>query len=151
MLLVFQNLPLSEGLARSRPRRSASFFRRRDWVLIAIVGGLITLLVVVGYVRSLGAGRDVEHARAMALAALTVSSAMLTVYLSRLRTGMSRLIAGCTIASSLLLIQVPPLAMLLHLQPLHWDDWATAVAGSLAAVMAPLLLSSLISSARSSS
>jgi len=151
MLLVFQNLPLTDGLARSRPRRSASFFRRRDWVLIAIVGGLITLLVVAGYVRSLGAGRNVEHARAMALAALTVSSAILTAYLSRLRTGMSRLIAGCTIASSLLLIQVAPLAKLLHLQPLHWDDWATAGAGSIAAVMAPLLLSSLIASARRSS
>ena len=151
MLLVFQNLPLTEKLARSRPRRSASFFRRRDWLLIAVVGALITLLVVAGYVRSLGAGRNVEHARAMALAALTVSSGMLTAYLSRLRTGMSRLIAGCTIASSLLLIQVPPLAKLLHLQPLHWDDWATAVAGSVAAVMAPLLLNSLVSSGRSSS
>jgi len=149
MLLVFQGLPPAAALAQSRPRRAARFFGRRDWWLIGIVGGLITLLVVAGYLRSLGSGLDVEHARAMALAALTVSSAMLTACLSRLRTTMAWLIAGGTIALSLVLIQIPALSDLLHLQPLHGDDWLAAVAGSAVAVAAPLLLGSARSGDRS--
>ncbi|MGH7785510.1 MAG: hypothetical protein ACRERC_01515, partial [Candidatus Binatia bacterium] len=35
------------------------------------------------------------------------------------------------LALSVALIQIPTLARLLHLQPLHLDDWGLAVAGAL--------------------
>jgi Ca2+-transporting ATPase len=41
-----------------------------------------------------------------------------------------------TMALSVLLVQTPALATLLHLKPLHRDDWLLAVAGgSLAALL----------------
>jgi hypothetical protein len=98
----------------------------------------VTVLVTAGYVRSFEAG-DVDHGRAMALAVLTLSSAALTAALSRLRTTASRVIVAVTIALSLVLTQVQPLAAALHLEPLHADDWAIAGIGSLLVGVLPLL------------
>jgi Ca2+-transporting ATPase len=140
-LLVFQDLA-GGGLMRPARQRTARFFGRGDWLRIVMVGGLVTLLVGAGYARSLGALRNVEHARAMALAVLTIASAALTAGLSRLGTRTARVIVTATLALSLLLIQSPTLAALLHLQPLHLDDWAAAAAGALAAATPVLLRSS---------
>ena len=90
----------------------------------------LTLIVAAGYERSLGVGRNVEHARAMALAVLTTTSAVLTAALSRLCGWMARGVAAATIMLSAGLIQIPALSRLLHLQPLHLDDWALAVAAA---------------------
>jgi Ca2+-transporting ATPase len=118
------------------------FFSRAQWVLIVVVGLLVTVLVTAGYVRSFEAG-DVNHGRAMALAVLTLSSAALTAALSRLRTTASRVIAAGTVALSLLLTQVQPLAAALHLEPLHADDWAIALVGCLLVGILPLLFDSV--------
>ena len=40
------------------------------------------------------------------------------------------MITALTVASTILLVQAPPLARMLHLEPLHLVDWAVAVAGS---------------------
>jgi mono/diheme cytochrome c family protein len=48
-------------------------------------------------------------------------------------------IAGGTVGLSILLIQTPPLARLLHMQPLHWDDWGLVVAASALPALLPLL------------
>lgn len=136
-LLVFQELPAGR-LERVRPRRPARFFSPSEWLLIALVGGLVALMVIGGYVRSVEERGEVEHGRAMALATLTLASAALTAALSRLRTRTACLIAGATFASSILLIQTPMLARALHLQPLHLDDWGVAIAGSVFAASLPL-------------
>lgn len=141
-LLVFQELAAGEGLDGSR--RQAQFFSARDWSLVVTTGTLITVLVATGYLWSLGSGRDVAHARAMALVALTLSSAVVTAGLSRLRTWAARVIVGGTVALSVVLIQVPALARLLHLTPLHLDDWAMAGAGALAAALLPIVLDELL-------
>jgi Ca2+-transporting ATPase len=114
------------------------FFSRSEWLLIIVVGALVTVLVTAGYVRSFEAG-DVNHGRAMALAVLTLSSAVLTAALSRLRTTASRMIVAATIGLSLVLTQVQPLATALHLEPLHLDDWVIAAIGSLLVGVLPLL------------
>ena len=72
------------GLRRVEARRPARFFTRGEWALILASGLLLTAVVVFGYDRSLGSG-GVEHARAMALATLTLASAALAATLSRLR------------------------------------------------------------------
>jgi Ca2+-transporting ATPase len=98
-------------------------------------------MVAASYLRSLGAGYDVEHARAMAMVALTTASAGITASLSRLRGQVARIVVAGTMALSFLLVQTPALAMLLHLKPLHADDWMLAIGGG--------LLASLLSAAAS--
>jgi Ca2+-transporting ATPase len=137
-LLVFQGLPSPDGFGLVDRRRAVQFFSRLEWLLIGVVGALMTILVTAGYLRSFETG-DVDHGRAMALAVLTLSSATLTAALSRFRTTASRVIVAGTIGLSLALTQVPSLASALHLEPLHADDWAIAGIGSLLVGVIPLL------------
>jgi Ca2+-transporting ATPase len=137
-LLVFQELPHQDA-ERAVPPRGARFFSRRDWIVVATTGALLTVVIMLAYGRSLGGGRDVEHARAMALVALTCASAGLTAALSRLRTRASRIVSASTVALTVLLVQTPPLARLLHLRPLHLDDWVVGAAIGAATVALPLL------------
>jgi Ca2+-transporting ATPase len=64
----------------------------------------------------------------MAIVALIIASATATTGLSRLRSRTSIIIVIGSIASLLLLVQVPALAALVQLSPLHFDDWALSVA-----------------------
>ncbi len=138
-LLVFQDLPASDRLDRVvRPKRLRFFSGHETWTIWA-GGALLTVLVLAGYARSLSDPGGVEHARAMALATLTFASAALASVLSGLRTAGSRLIAGGTILSTLLLVESPPLARLLHLTPLHMGDLGAALFGALMAAAIPLL------------
>jgi Ca2+-transporting ATPase len=138
-MLVFQELPSSDRLLPAPARRDARFFSLREWAVILFVGLLLTALVSIGYSRALDA-RGIEHARASALATLTLASAALAATLSRLRTRVSQVVSGATVALSLVAIQTPSLAALLHMEPLHLDDWAVAIAGVAAAVSLPVAL-----------
>lgn len=135
-LLVFQNVAPS----RSRPLRRADgpvqFFDRREWLGVLLIGAIITAVVIAAYLRSLGVGLAVEHARAMSLAALTFSSAAVTIGLTGLKTLPGRVLVATTLATTSVLIETEAIAVWLHLEPLHWDDWAiaTACAALIAAV-----------------
>ena len=77
--------------------------------------------------------RNVEHGRAMALGTYTIAGACVAAALSRLRTRASWILFAGTLFSSFALIQTPKLDRLLHLQALHWDDWAlVGLGGTLA-------------------
>ncbi|HLF12182.1 MAG TPA: cation-transporting P-type ATPase [Gammaproteobacteria bacterium] len=140
-LLVFQELPADSRLAPlDGHERNARLFSIREWSLIGVVGAMITLVIIWGYDRSLGAAPDVEHARAMALVALVVASATLTTSLSALRTHVARAVVFASVGSAVVLVQIPVFAAALHLRPLHLDDWLIAAAGGLApAALAALL------------
>ena len=138
-LLVFQNLPSRGHLQPIRRGRRIRFFGPWEWLGIVSVGALITGMLVFGYDRSLGAGHDVEHARAMALVALTVASATVTAALSGLRTATAWSVVLVTLSLSILLVQIPSLSAWLHVIPLHGDDWAIAVGGGLLASSLPAL------------
>jgi len=142
-MLVFQKMPSSDRLERVRPTRRARFFSPADWTVIGAVGLLLTAVVALGYDRSLGDDGRVPHARAMALACLTFASATTAAVLTRLRTRISRVIVGGTIALSVLLVQTPALAARLHVEPLHLDDWAVATVGALLGVGLPLAAAAL--------
>ena len=43
---------------------------------------------------------------------------------------MASFVVASTMASSVALIQIPFFARLLHLQPLHWDDWVFVLIGT---------------------
>jgi hypothetical protein len=112
-------------------------FSRTDWIVIATVGGLLTVLAVSAYVRGVREGSDVGHGRAVALAVLTLASAFVTVVLGRLRTIAGIVVPAATIVASVILIEVPIAARALGLSRLHADDWTVAAAGAaLAAAMA---------------
>jgi Ca2+-transporting ATPase len=139
-LLVFQELPASDELESVRRDPKVRFFDWREWTLIAVVGTLVSVIIVVGYVRSLGIDHDVEHARTMALVSLIVAIAAITAGLSRFRSRSAIAAVVITVASAVILSQAPSIASLLHLRPLHLDDWLVAgcsglLAGSLAILM----------------
>ncbi len=137
-MLAFQARADPEALRPVRHRGQARFFSRADWAIIGLSAVLLVAVMVLGYEWNLGARRDVEHARAMALVALSVASSVFAALLSGLRTRLARLICMGTLASAMLLVQVPPLARLLQLSPLHGVDWGWAIAGGLVAGL-PLL------------
>ncbi len=132
-LLVFQEMPGDHVLLPVQRGARLTFFNRRQWLTIVGVGTLVTVVIAATYLRSLGAGYDVEHARAMAMVALTTASAGITASLSQLRSHAARIVVAATMALSILLVQTPALATLLHLAPLHADDWMLAVGGGLLA------------------
>jgi Ca2+-transporting ATPase len=121
-LLAFQELPPPQRLTRARSRGRARFFSGGDWIRIAGIGTLVTALLVAAYDRSLDPG-SVEHARSVTLAILTWTSAGTSAVLSGLRTRSSRWIALASAASTVVVLQIGPLATRLHLEPLHLDDW----------------------------
>jgi Ca2+-transporting ATPase len=135
-LLVFQEMPSHDGLSAQGAHTNVRFFSGLEWLAIVTVGVILTAMVTAGYVRSFDAGQ-VTHGRAMALAVLTLSSAAITAVLSGLRTLASRAVVMGTVVLSMVLIQIPPLAVLLSLTPLHRDDWA--LAGGAAAIAAAVL------------
>ncbi|WP_412852756.1 cation transporting ATPase C-terminal domain-containing protein [Ectothiorhodospira shaposhnikovii] len=136
-LLVFQNLyshrPLGPPPSKGIRER---FFDNRQWWTIVMVGSIVTLLVLGTYIRSLGADHAVDHARTMALLALIMAGAGITAALSNMRGIMAWSLVVGSPALAATFIHTPTLREILHLHPLHWDDWLIAMAGgALAAVL----------------
>ncbi|MGD9835586.1 MAG: cation-translocating P-type ATPase [Piscinibacter sp.] len=131
-MLAFQDLPAEGSLAPVQRLRRARFFSAGAWSAMVAVGALVSVAVVWSYLHALGADRDVEHARAMAMSVLLAASAGLTVGLTRLRQSTPRWLVAGTLVSLGALVQIPVLSRLLNLRPLHAADWAL-VAGVLAA------------------
>jgi len=143
-MLAFQDLPAEGPLAPAQRLRRARFFSAGAWSAIVAVGVLVSVAVVWSYLRALGADRDVEHARAMAMSVLMAVSAGLTVGLTKLRQATPRWLVAGTLVLLGVLVQIPVLSRLLNLRPLHAADWAL-VAGVLAvsAVAAALVAARL--------
>lgn len=139
-LLVFPQMPSSDHLRAVARTGRIRFFDAVEWALICVIGIVVTAAIWIGYVRSLGPNQHVEHARSMALVALVVASATITLGLSGLRTRSAAVAVIASVASALVLVQIAPIAELLHLSPLHVDDWLLAIAagvvpGALALLM----------------
>jgi Ca2+-transporting ATPase len=133
-LLVFQASSATAGLEPLREhRRARRFFSGWQWLVVLAAGLTITLVVLAGYERSLGGEPNVEHARTMALMTLVLASTTLTAILSRLSTPIAWIVAAASVSSAVILVQIPPLAGLLHVTPLHSDDWAVATTGGVLA------------------
>lgn len=137
-MLVFQEAAPQKLGQDARSPGTAKFFSLGQWVMLIATGLVIACVVSAGYLRSLEGIGNVEHGRAMALATLTATSAFVTASLSRLRTRAAWVIFLGTLASSFLLIQTPTLAALLHLTPLHGDDWALAILAGIGVATIPL-------------
>lgn len=121
-----------------------TFFTPAEWCLMAAIGTLLTVLLMWSYHRSLLPGRNIEHARAMAMVVLSCASAADTALLSRLRTKSAWLMTSMTLIIAAVFVQDPWFAKHLALQPLHGDDWLIAVAGGLLSVATPMMLYSFV-------
>lgn len=130
-LLVFQQLPSTDGLEPVRRRKHSQFFTSQEWIIIGLVGMIATFVIIWGYIFNLGEESDVPHARSMAMAVLVSASAAITAALSGLRSGNAWIAVAATIGSAFAAIQLQPVSSLLHLNPLHAVDWLVAVAGGL--------------------
>lgn len=141
-LLAFQSSAQSDRLVREPQLGSARFFSRGDWLLLLASGVSATAAVTWGYLHALAEAGNAEHGRAMALVVLTVASALAAAMLNRLRGLAARVIAVVTVGLTLLVVEVPPFARLLHLQPLHAGDLldALALAAGACAPLAVVLL-----------
>ncbi len=141
-MLAFQAAARPGRLEPMRHQGPARFFSAAEWATLMLVGALVTVGLVWSYDQSLGAGRDVEHGRAVALASLTLASAVFAAVLTGLGTRTARWVCAMTLGGSVLLIQVEPLASSLRLHPLHADDWARVVV-RVGVASLPLVLSRL--------
>jgi Ca2+-transporting ATPase len=138
-LLVFQDPP-SKRLAPVSRGRDAGFYGAWGWFVIVLVGLIVTVATVLSYGHALGTEGNVPHARALALSVLVVSGAAITAALSRLTTWVARIMVLAGVFSLVVLIQVPTVAALLHVSPLHLHDWVTAVACGIGSGALSLLL-----------
>ena len=130
-LLVFQDPPPAGHMAPVVREQRATFFGRRAWTVIVLTGLAATAAILLAYAH--GAAQGIEHARTLALATLVLASATITAALSGLRSRTARLVACASVASLVLLVQVPALAAWVHLRPLGLQDWALATAGGVLA------------------
>lgn len=141
-MLAFQDLPAIGPLGPVRRLQPARFFSADAWLAIALLGGIAGAAVVWSYLHALGADRDVEHARAMALSVLLAISAGVTTGLTRLRERAARWLVVATLASAGALVQIPLFSRLLHLRPLHAADGALVAAAFVASAAITLLVAS---------
>ena len=138
-LLVFQEIAGNKTLVYQPPTNQLRFFSRWQWFVMGLAGLTVTVIVTLAYIRSLGAGYDVDHARAMALVTLIAASVGITAVLSRMHSSAAWYIVSLTIGLSCMLLQIPALAGFLHLAPLHVDDWLLAIASGMIAAALTLL------------
>jgi Ca2+-transporting ATPase len=135
-LLVFQDLQARRPIGSSPARGDrVRFFDKRQWWTIVLAGAVITLMVLGTFIRSLGADYAVDHARTMALLVLILAGAGITATLSRMHGIMAWVMVVGSPALAALFIHTPALRALLHLHPLHWDDWLIALGGGLLAAV----------------
>jgi Ca2+-transporting ATPase len=111
-------------------------------------GLVLAALLTLGFEYALGSAYDVEHARALTLAALIAAGAAMTAVLSRLRNRAAWLSTLGSLGSLVVLVQVPWLADLMHLRPLHVVDWAAVGATAAVAALLAWRVSVLLESAR---
>jgi Ca2+-transporting ATPase len=138
-LLVFQDCPPPEKIARATRGHDARFYGRWGWTVILLVGVSVTIATVLSYKHALGINGDVEHARAISLAVLILAGTTITAVLSRFSTWAARVIVAAAVLSLAALVQVPVLASLVHLRPLHLEDWTIAVVAGVVAGALSLL------------
>jgi Ca2+-transporting ATPase len=109
-------------------------------VTILLTGGLVTLAVLLGYRYASGIDNEADVARTFVIAVLVVASSTITAILSGLRSWSARIIVAASILSLVVLVQVPALAGLLHLQSLPVRSWMMAVAAGAFSAASSFLL-----------
>lgn len=117
---------------------------------VAIVAAAAALAGVVSWAwfRGLADPLGAEHARALAMAAMTTGSATAGAVLSGLRTRASRWVTAFALAASAVLLYTPGLARALHVAPPHPVDTLLVCGAAALAVAVPLGLGGIVAPGR---
>ena len=102
-----------------------SFFSRAEVIKVVLIGLALTAVIGFSFVNGLEEGLGEAHARAKAMAMLSLWSAGTVAIFSRFKPLASILTVACTLLSTVALIQIPMISEFLKLAPLHLEDWAT--------------------------
>lgn len=119
-LLSFQSPAKSDQVYAGNKK---TFFSKVEIALISMLGLSLAIGLGWSFLSGIGEGADPSHARAKAMALLTLWSAGVGVYLTRFRSSIANFLAVVTALSSILLIQMSPSLLFLKLSPLHLSDW----------------------------
>ncbi len=123
-LFAFQS-PADHSVKKRKPY--TTFFNRSEFISISVLGLLAAAAIGLSFILGLDESSDVGHGRAKAMVTITFWSAGVLAFLTKLKNKASIVIFGMTILSTVALLQVPVLARLLHLSPLHQADWIVSV------------------------
>lgn len=118
-LLGFQGTEL----VNSKNEKQKSFFSGTQILMICTGGLLISFAVIFSFLSGLQEGLNPDHARAQAIAILTLWSAGVTAYLTSFRLRTANIIMLLTLLSSIVLIQLPLFSESLHVNPLSLQEW----------------------------
>lgn len=130
-LFAFQAPAVSkaeETDANLESRKGGWFFSRGDVSWLMFSGLTISGALMFSYLSGVRENGEVEHARAIALAMLSLWSAAIVLEKTGLKRRSSQIIFAATLLVAAILIQVPSFAATLHLAPLHGWDWLRVVA-----------------------
>jgi len=147
-LLGFQQAAAS-GVLQAIPRDGPShFFARPTWLIVGTGGLLLSFVLLAAFEHSFSRSGDIAEARALVLAMLAFWSAAMTLGLNRARSGIGVLVPLVSFLIVVVLIEVPAVAVLLHLAPLPGMDWALVLlTGALSLGVAILARQSLFAKA----
>lgn len=138
-LLGFQTTAPSDHLVSISRTRRSRFFSVRDWLVLLLSGALTTSVIVASFLHGVAEKGSVEQGRSMAMTTLTVAITLFAALLNGLRTSAAVALAAVTVMVTVSLVEIRPLSVLLHLEPLHLDNWLLALAGA-ALSCCPLLV-----------
>src|SRR3989338_6462486 len=125
-----------QAMASPKTTKSTSqFFQKSDIFRLAIFGGGLAFAIGFIFISSIQENPDVGFARAKVMIMLSIWSASLVIYSTRLQTLSSKLVVGGTLAS-LLLIQQSSAASILQIVSLSCKNWIEAIATTLIFVAA---------------
>lgn len=98
--------------------------------MLVLSGALTASVIVANFIHSLAEKGSAAHGRSMAMTTLTLAIALFAALLNGLRTRAAVALGGVTVMATVLLVQIRPISVLLHLEPLHLDDWLLALGGA---------------------
>jgi Ca2+-transporting ATPase len=126
-MLVFQAAAPRDATAPPRSQGVARFFTARDGWVIALTGGALAVLVTGAFIFALAQQWEVAAARSLTLVVLISAGATLTLALGHPVSRAGYVVTGASLASVILMAQVPALADWAHLLPLQASDLALAM------------------------
>jgi Ca2+-transporting ATPase len=133
-ILVFQDRR-DAAPAVARPQRRAKLFTSRELRGVTVTAGSLTVVTMGAFAVLLAGGGTIEQARGAALAALSFGSAALVIVLAGLATHAARLAAAAALMSPLLLLEVPAVALRLHVAGLSLRAWVVIAVAAAGAVL----------------
>ncbi|HMQ10535.1 MAG TPA: cation-transporting P-type ATPase [Oligoflexia bacterium] len=100
-----------------------TFFSVNEVLWISFFGLVVTIILGLSFFFGLNEGLGLDHARAKAMAILTMWSVGITIFFTGFRSRVANILSLGIVVISMLIIQSSKFFPSLHLLPLNWVDW----------------------------